>query len=259
MKRLTENKMRKSLRHVLSAAALLALAACGGGATPPKPGEQSSRMLALDAEQHGDWIGAVRYWEREAAASPKDRTVTIALVRALRHTNACGRAAPYIEQLAQSKDASALIEAGKCHLVSGRFTVAATVLEAAAKADPKSWEAETVLAVALDYQQHHEEALAHHNRAALLAPKNPVVLSNKALSVALAGHLPQAVALMQAAAAMPGASARVRMNLALLEAVSGNGDIAAMMSRQEGDADADTAKLLQRIADEANQNRSAIQ
>jgi Flp pilus assembly protein TadD len=145
-------------------------------------------------------------------------------------------------------DAAVLLEPGKCHLVSGRFDAAQAAFEAAVKADGKSWEAESMLGVALDYEEHSAEALVHHDRAVMLAPDNAVALSNKGLSLALGGHLDQALAVTRQAAVHPGAPARVRANLALLEAVAGNGDVAAMIARQESDPDRETIRLLQRIA-----------
>lgn len=247
--------MRRQILRTIAAGAVAILAVACGSSETPKPAAgrgapANTRSLAEDAERHGDWAGAAKYWETEVQAAPRDRAAALSLVRALRRSNACGRAGAYFDKMRADtpRDTAVLLEAGKCHLVSGRFGAAQAAFEAAVKADGKSWEAESMLGTALDYEDRSSDALIHHDRAVALAPRNAVALSNKGLSLALGGHLDQALAVTRQAATQPGAPARVRANLALLEAVAGNGDVAAMIARQESEPDQETQRLLQRIA-----------
>ena len=226
------------------------LAACA--ARQPRSVAQNlppAGTMADDAESRGDWPAAARHWENAAAAAPSDRQAALSAARALRLANACGRAAPYLQRLRQAApdDRNVLLEAGKCHLVSGRYDAAEAAFKAALVSDPASWEAETVLGMTYDLMERPREAMVHHDRALALAPTQPMVLSNKALSLALAGDLATALTVMRAASAQPSASGRVRMNLAFLEAIAGHGDVAAMMARQES-SEGEGATLLQRIA-----------
>jgi Flp pilus assembly protein TadD len=233
--------------------AIIALAGCADH-SPTKP--QLARdmpapsVMAMDAEMQGNWTDAARHWEQAAAAAPDDRAIALHTVRALRLASACGRASTYLERLFKNgaESADVFLETGKCHLVSGRYQAAEAALTAALAANPASWEAETVLGTVYDLMDQPDAARPHHERAAQLAPHNAMVLSNAALSRALAGDLHGALDLMRRAAAEPGAPARVRMNLAFLEAVSGNGDVAGMMARQEAGTDLENVKLLKRIA-----------
>ena len=78
------------------------------------------------------------------------------------------------------------------------------------------------------------------------------MLANKGLSLALAGKLPEGLGVMRAAAAIPGAPARVRVNLAVLEALNGDGDRAATILSQESmDDKTDGVAQLQRLAKSA--------
>lgn len=239
----------------------VSLTACQSGDVPnmstasettlPSPAE-----MARDAELRGDWETAAKYWQSEAMRAPDDFDVRLSLARSLRLSNACGRAAPHLEFLRGAKPQylDVMLETGKCHFVSGRFDAAAEVLGAAEKAHPSSWEVQTVLATTLDHMERSQQALKHHERAVELAPANAIALSNKAISIALGGDLQTALKLMREATALPNAPSRVRTNLAVLEAIAGNGDVAAMMARQEIGADDESIKLLQRIAEAARNN-----
>lgn len=219
------------------------LAACGSAAPPDSPSD-----AARAAEARGEWAAAARLWEAERLLMPQDTKVSLALVRALRLAGDCARAAPHLVALqkADPLNLDVMLESAKCEFVSGRFPAAAEILQAAVKIHPNSSEAETVYGATLDHMNRSAEARRHHDRAVELAPRNAVVLSNKAISVALAGDLAQGLGLMREAARLPGASARVRLNLALLEAVAGNGDVAAALAQDAGDPE--TVKLLERIA-----------
>lgn len=216
-------------------------------------------VMAADAESRGDWSGAARHWERAAASAPEDRALLLHTVHALRRANSCGHAQDYLQRL-QTKDAESvdiLLESAKCHLLSGRYEAAEIGLTTAVSLAPKNWEAETILGLTYDLMERADTARLHHDRAATLVPANPMVLSNKAMSLALTGDITGALAVMRRAAADANAGQRIRMNLAFLEAVAGNGEIAAMMVRQENSTDAENAKLLQRIADAARNTRGS--
>ncbi|MGE4064151.1 MAG: tetratricopeptide repeat protein [Rhodospirillaceae bacterium] len=175
----------------------------------------------------------------------------INMVRALRLAGDCNAAAPVLARLQKETpvDLEVMLETAKCELAGGRFARAAEVLGAAVKIHPSSSEAETVLGVTLDHLERSAEARVHHDRAVALAPGSAMALSNKSISLALAGDLDEALALMRKAAALRDAPRRVRLNLALLEAVAGNGEVARALAQQE--ADPETIGLLQRIAEAA--------
>lgn len=252
-------KMRCFRMAISIVAVSVPLAACATGG--PAGGEGVASVMpkplamATDAESRGDWEGAARHWAKVVEADGANRDARLALSRALRLSGRCGPAATAVSPLltAGPDDAEALVESAKCHLVSGRPEGALGQLTAAVDAAPESWEAETTLAVTLDRLGRHAEAQLHHDRALELVPDKPIVLSNKALSLAMAGRLPDSLDLMRRAAAVPGAPARVRLNLAVLEALSGRGDRALTIASQELiDGKPEKLDLLKRIADAAS-------
>lgn len=232
---------------------LAALAGCGGA---PKPADVRSALpappaMAQQAEGRGDWDGAARHWQAAVEADPANRAARLSLARALRLSGSCGPAGIAIAPVLTKApaDAEALVESAKCHLVSGRPEAAEAQLGAAAKAAPESWDAEATLAVTLDRMGRHAEAQAHHDRALTLGGDRPTLLANKALSLALSGQLDGALALMRVAASIPGAPARVRMNLATIEALSGNADRATTIASQEVfDGKGDSLQTLNHLA-----------
>lgn len=247
--------MKNRLPIVLAVGLCLWLGACAGLSEEDVQSAESLMPgpieLAERAEARGDWSAAARHW-RDAAGPSPDRELRLAWARALRLSGSCGRAAGVLAPLLTAADAdgTALIESAKCHLVSGRPEAAETQLRQALEAMPESWQAQSALGVTLDRTGRHTEAMRHHDRANALAPGKPILMSNKALSLALNGRLEEAVALMREAAAIPGATERVRMNLALLEAASGRGDRAATIASQEEiDDKTDELLLLRRIAE----------
>lgn len=253
--------MKKLASTLLAAGALLLMAGCSGMPdVSPQAVEAalpSAETMAVEAEARGDWAAAARHWQAAAGAEPT-RTVRLSWARALRLSGRCGPAAAVLAPLlsAAEADGAALIESAKCHLVSGRPEAAESQLRQAIEIMPGSWEAESVLAVTLDRMGRHGEAMQHHDKANALAPGRPVLMSNKALSLALNGRLDEGVALLRQASALPGATERVRMNLALLEAAAGNGDRAASIAAQETiDDKAGEVLFLQRMAEESERSR----
>lgn len=239
------------------AALTLALSGCAlDGAQGPNTDLASllppARDMAISAERRGDWTTAAQNWQSVVQSAPEDREARLSLARALRLTDRCGPATSALTPLLTNvePDAGALVESAKCALVSGRPEAAEAQLRTALESAPELWEARSALAVTLDRQGRHEEAQVHHDQALILAPGKPIVISNKALSLALAGRLDEGVALMRQAAAIPGAPARVRINLAMLEAMSGSTDRASTILSQELITDkADTMGLVRRIAE----------
>src|SRR5262249_55136027 len=66
-----------------------------------------------------------------------------------------------------------------------------------------------------------------------LAPNNPATLSNLGMYYAAHGRTAEAEPLLRKAAAMPGASAQVRQNLALILGLEGHVDEAEHLARRD--------------------------
>jgi Flp pilus assembly protein TadD len=240
-------------------AALSACATLPSGQTSLSDALPPPRAMAAEAEQRGDWAAAARHWQSVQQNARTDRAVTLSLVRALRLSGSCGSAQPHLAQMlgTDGRDGDALMEAAKCHLVSGRPEAAEATLATLLDVKPDSWEAHTTMGVALDRTGRTDEALAHHDQAVRLANGKPTALANKGLSLALSGRLDEGLAIMRSAASMPNAPARVRVNLAVLEALAGDGERAATILSQENVEDkVDGIAQLKRMARAAKPNEA---
>jgi Flp pilus assembly protein TadD len=76
--------------------------------------------------------------------------------------------------------------------------------------------------VALDLLGHQEEAEQSYRAALTLAPDNLPAANNLAMSLLLAGHAPEAVAILEPLARRAGAPPRVVANLAIARAATGD-------------------------------------
>jgi Flp pilus assembly protein TadD len=78
------------------------------------------------------------------------------------------------------------------------------------------------LGVALDLQGHHEAAQEEYAKVLSLEPDNRAASINQALSLSLSGQAGRSVALLRGPASQPDATPRVRQDLAVALALSGN-------------------------------------
>lgn len=208
------------------------LAGCAGGTLDAAGGddavaravEPSLRTAAATAEANSDWRGAAQHWGTLHQRRPADPEVTLAYARALRQSGQPQQAADLIQgQLEPAKrPAKLLAELGKDYLAAERLGLATKALEEAVAKAPGDWENHSALGVVFDTQRRHDDAQAAFARALALAPDNPVVMNNLALSQAQAGRLDDAIATLRQALEHPAAGMQLRQNLALLLALKGD-------------------------------------
>ncbi|MCM8738801.1 hypothetical protein M5E06_32420 [Azospirillum sp. A1-3] len=213
----------RGVRLVLAGAALTLLAGCEGMGSPSslQAGTNIDRYLqsaARSAEIAGNDQAAAAHYRALLDGQPGDKATTLALVRSLGRS---GDTAEAVERLrtalaASGPDADLLVELGKLSIADGRAADALEPLEQAARLAPSAADPEHALAIANDRLGRYAAAAVHYDKALKRSPGDAVLLNNYAMSNALAGHLAQAQALLNRAAALPGAPAQVRANLALL-------------------------------------------
>ena len=219
--------------------AVAGLAACAGQADNNKASnaviDEMSRSAALAADSSRDYEAAAGNWNILFQRHPEDLSLALNLARDLRYSGhlqqAIDVAAPFIDQHGPS--AEMLAELGKDYLAANRLGLAERTLRQAAEAAPKDWRILSALGVAVDYQGDHAKAQEAYVRALSNSPDNPVLLNNLGLSQAQNGQLSEALATLRRAADQPAATAQVRQNLALIEALSGDPEAAERLSRQD--------------------------
>lgn len=111
---------------------------------------------------------------------------------------------------------------GKSLIATGRYKEAAQVLANAHTPDRPDASILSAQGVVADNLGDHRTARAYYDRALKIEPNNPGILTNLALSYAMAGDRAEAVRILRAAAAMPNATAATRQTLATMLFMQGN-------------------------------------
>lgn len=110
-----------------------------------------------------------------------------------------------------------LLTAGRARIAAGDPEGAIAPLRRHVDARPQDVRGLLALAAAYDLTGRTAEAAPLYDQAEALAPADPAVLNNKALSLALAGRLEESSRLLRRAAALSPAPAKVKGNLALVD------------------------------------------
>lgn len=156
-------------------------------------------------------------------ANPKSADAAMRYGQTLRKTGQRAQAVAVLEQatLIHPADRKLLGLYGKALADNGDFQKAFDVLgRAHTPADP-DWRILSVQGATLDQLGRHDEARRYYAGALKIAPEEPSVLSNLGMSYVLTKELAQAEQVLRRAYARPGASSRVRQNLALVVGLQG--------------------------------------
>jgi Flp pilus assembly protein TadD len=115
--------------------------------------------------------------------------------------------------------------------VTGKPEFAGQPLSLAYKETPDDPKLLQLIGVADDFAGQHEEAQARYRRGLELMPGDPGLSLNLALSLALTGNYPEAVAILSPIATAPTASTRERQTLALIYGLMGDRPAAERLAR----------------------------
>lgn len=114
------------------------------------------------------------------------------------------RTAPEVEIRRQQPDSTALVQRGQNSLLAGDLDAADDSARKAARIDPRSAPAQTLLALVADRRGQSAKAGEHYRRALDLAPNTGVMLNNYAVWLCSGGRAAEAMPLFERAAAAPG-------------------------------------------------------
>lgn len=201
---------------------LLLLAACSGGARPLDGGEPGLNV-ALAAMRGGSPQVALQVTDGLLAHDPNNESALIVQGDAL---TTLGRledaAASYTKVLARDPlSVGAHIGLGRIRLGTNPAQAEALFLEAL-RSDPRNTTALNDLGIARDLQGHHATAQDAYSKALGIAPELHAAQVNLALSLAMSGDTDQAVHLLQPLAEQPGASRKLRHDLAAVLTMAGD-------------------------------------
>ena len=208
----------------LCAVAILALGLAAPAAAGGRKEKVAARSLALaDAVARvGQWDMAARMYREASTANPDDAAAWAGLGQALVESGHAADALAALDRAATLAPGRADIARlrGRATLALGRVADARAAFTAAtteAPADPRGW---TGLGVALDLGGDHRAAQIAYGRALAADPLNLAARNDLALSLALDGKLADAANRLRPLADAADAPARVRANLAFVEAAT---------------------------------------
>jgi Flp pilus assembly protein TadD len=218
-------------------AALVLVAGCTEMDKPENKIDLSAALLqaAASAEAQGDWLSAANYYRTAFADKPDSEPAAVGLMRSLRLVGGLPDAQGVAEVAVAKwpKEAPVLAEAGKVELAAGKLDESVGLLKRAIDADGKDWRTRSDLGLAYDRLGRYDDADAAYKEALQISPDNASILNNYGMSRAMANDLQGARTILLHAVMMPNADIRVRQNLALVYALSGDIAKAEQLTRQD--------------------------
>ena len=223
----------------LLAAPLLTLGGPASAQTAPaaQPAAAARTPAGTEARaayDRADPLSRSVFWTDQAEINPLDPVAGVKAAQALREMGQHDQAAEMAERvlLVQPNNVEAMLEVGRGHIARGQAFYGVAALERARDARPGDWRAWSLLGTAYEQVRRSQDAQAAWAQALALSPDNPDILTNMAISAMTRGDTAAAEPLLRRAVAQPGASLKVRLNLAMALGLNGKmGEAEAMMRR----------------------------
>ena len=234
------------MSRTAAAAATMTLALCSRTrvvqAQPPAPAVTPTRQPADAADaamrasyDRADALSRSVFWSEQQQINPMDPVAGVKTAQALRELGQFDQAAETAQGVLtlQPANIEAMLEVGRAHIARGQAFYGIAALEQARAAAPRDWRPLSLLGVAYQQVRRADDAKAAWNEALRLSPDNPDVLTNAAIAQMGEGNAPSAEILLRRAAAQPGASLKVRQNLALSLGLQGKTAEAEQILRRD--------------------------
>lgn len=196
---------------------------------------QPANAEARAAYDRADALSRQIFWTDQAEIDPMDPVAGVKAAQALRELGRFDQAAEMAGKvlMVQPANVDAMLEVGRAHIARGQAFYGIAPLEDARNARPGDWQVWSLLGTAYEQVRRPDDARAAWTQALVLSPDNPAVLSNMAISAMTRGDIAGAEPLLRRAAAQPGATLKVRLNLALALGLTGNLAEAEQMLRRD--------------------------
>lgn len=192
-------------------------------AAAPRPAPAPAGPEARAAADRADALTRSVFWSQEAEIAPNDPVAGVKAAQALRELGRYEQAADMAQRvlMVQPGNYDAMLEAGRGHIARGQAFYGILALERARDLRPDDWRPWSLLGTAYEQVRRADDARTAWAQALTLSPENPDVLTNMAVSAMTRGDNASAEPLLRRAAAQPGASLKVRLNLALALGLNG--------------------------------------
>ena len=243
---LSGNLRRSASRIAIVAATATLLTACGGTSIFARNDTDGAiTAMTRSAPEADDYVGGAAYWGAKFEANRGDVSAAINFARNLRLMGGARQAVAVMkEQVMKSPDnAKVLAEYGKALTAAGRFKDAIPFLARSAQMDDDDWTTFSTYGVALDQSGNHIAAQENYQVALKLAPGNPTIESNMAMSYVLTGRIDDAEITLRRLVARPDATPQMRQNLAMIETMRGNTAEAEQLALEDLPADQASSNL----------------
>lgn len=235
---ITDRAMPRAARAL---AVCLAVAACGQTAGQQADLNAESRLKVGEAaERSGDKDTAISMYTAAAESAPDDSSVQVRAANGLARSGKWSQAREMLltRLKAHPRDPDLLRAIAAIYVMVGQPRVAVTRFDEVLAAVPGDVRALTDKAVALDMQSRHAEAQALYRHALTIAPDDPVVSNDLALSLLMEGRLREARDVLAPFAETEDVPDRLKINLGIILAANGDTDGArALLDGRIGDAE----------------------
>jgi Flp pilus assembly protein TadD len=207
-----------------------------GGGSPPS--YDALMRIGAAARAGGDYANAVSVFRRAAEIATSQPAPFIAIGDTLLQAGNVNEAIlAYNSALARDgSNPEALLGLAKAYIATGRPQLALGPVSQALAEHPDAPRLWLVLGVLKDLEGQHQEAQDCYRNGLNFAPGDKALTVDLALSLALSGNFPAAVATLQPVAMAPSSTASERQNLALIYGLQGNLAEAARLGRIDLDA-----------------------
>lgn len=199
--------------------------------TPRVPASAAERAAA----ERMDPLTRSVFWGREQEVNPADPVAGVKLAQALREMGQFDQAAATAQGLLMSQptNVEAMLEVGRAHIARGQGFYSIAALEQARALAPNDWRPLSLLGVAYQQVKRDEDAREAWNLGLRLSPDNPEILTNAAMALTTSGDAAGGETLLRRAVAQPGATTKMRLNLALVLGLQGKTDEAERIIRRD--------------------------
>jgi Flp pilus assembly protein TadD len=206
---------------LLAGVAALALSACATTKTSLSVARPDYSSMSKTAVEGDLGVAAARYEKK-----PDNKDAVLYYSAALRAAKQPQQAASVLEaaMTKHPRDSQLRIEYAKALSASGRFDQALTVLDDTISPTTPDWNALLVKGAVLDQMGRNGEAREVYNQAITIAPNEASLEANLGLSYAMTNELDAAEQHLRRAVQMPGATSKIRQNLALVVGLQGRFD-----------------------------------
>jgi Flp pilus assembly protein TadD len=193
----------------------------GGGAVPSY---DALMRIGAAARNGGDLVNALGVYRRASDVDPLNPAPLVAAGDVLLEMGSVNEAIVSYNNalLRDEKCLPALVGLAKADLKTGKPALAMEPLSRAYALNPEDPKVLLLLGVAKDFSGEHWEAQNFYRQGLNIAPRDPALTVDLALSLAMSADYPTAIALLQPIAMSPGGLAQERQSLALIYGLAGN-------------------------------------